>query len=308
MKKTTTSARICGQHGEYTATTTITTYAAMPWDEPEPPLESTTGCPDCEKEQKEKRAEEWTKREAEWKEKRRREQLARNRELADIPLRFVSSSFDNYIAVSPEQKRALSTAQRFVDNHEAVFAAGSTLTFCGGPGTGKTHLACAIASRWLDVGYTVAYVQVAELIRAIRETWNTRSQTESSVSNRYRNTGLLILDEVGASFGGESERVQLFDLLDWRYRQLRPSLIVSNLNANGLQQALGPRTYDRLMQKGNTVVVFDWKSHRSQAASVSVSREELSEKVYRNHQTPPRDPYKLPTFIGLDPEGRPVYA
>jgi len=304
VTKTTTSTRICGQHGEYTATTTITTFAAMPWDPPEPPTEVTTGCPDCKREQEEKRADEWAKREAKQKEEQRREQLARNRKFADIPLRFVSSSFDNYIAASPEQKRALSTAQGFADNHKAVFAAGSTLTFCGGPGTGKTHLACAIASRWLDVGYTVVYAQVAELIRAIRETWNTRSQTESSVSNRYRNTGLLILDEVGASFGGESERVQLFDLLDWRYRQLRPSLIVSNLNANGLQQALGPRAYDRLMQKGNTVVIFDWKSHRSQAASVSVSREE---RPACNYQTA-SDPNQLPTFKGLDAEGRPVLA
>jgi DNA replication protein DnaC len=72
----------------------------------------------------------------------------------------------------------------------------------------------------------------------------------------------LILDEVGVSFRSEAEKTQLFDVLDGRYREMRPTVIVSNLNAKDLQECLGPRIFDRLMEAGSTVVIFDWKSYR----------------------------------------------
>jgi DNA replication protein DnaC len=115
----------------------------------------------------------------------------------------------------------------------------------------------------LDSRWSALYTTVHELIRDIRGTWHRNSdEDESDVLERYRKTSLLVLDEVGASLGGEAEQSQLFDLLDWRYRNMKPNLIISNLSETGLQQCLGDRLYDRLTEIGSAVVTFNWKSER----------------------------------------------
>ena len=120
------------------------------------------------------------------------------------------------------------------------------------------------------------YRQTIELVRAIRDTWRRGSdESETSVIEKYRSVGLLILDEVGVSFGGEAEKTQIFDVLDGRYREMRPTLIVSNLSAKGLPRecASGERgCHDRLIQNGSGCVVFDWGSYRPGAALATLKR------------------------------------
>lgn len=243
----------CEKHGEYTATTTTTIWNT------EKPHEWTTPCPACESEREERRAQ----AEAEYFERQRLERIAGNRKRANIPERFAGSTFENYIASTAGQQRALSVSRAFAQNFDAIRKTGSSLTFCGGPGCGKTHLACAIANHLLDSERKVIYTQAIELVRAIRDTWRRdSSESETTVIARYRSTGLLIVDEIGVQFGSEAEKAQLFDVLDGRYREMRPSLIISNLSEKGLQECLGPRVFDRLMEIDSTMVLFNWGSYR----------------------------------------------
>lgn len=217
-------------------------------------------CPECESE----RMARYEREEAERKERDRRWRVATNREAAAIPHRFTRCTFENYTATTPGQQHALSVARGFAENSAAVLEMGSSLTLCGNPGRGKTHLAWAIGNHLIDAGHTVRYTQVIELIRAIRDTWrHESSETESAVVTKYQCVNLLMLDEVGVSFGSEAERTRLFDVLDGRYRAMRPTIFVSNLNAKGLQDSLGPRIFDRMTQNGRPVVIFNWESYRS---------------------------------------------
>ena len=40
---------------------------------------------------------------------------------------------------------------------------------------------------------------------------------------------LLILDEVGVQFGSETEKMILFEIINGRYEQLKPTIVISNL-------------------------------------------------------------------------------
>lgn len=74
---------------------------------------------------------------------------------------------------------------------------------------------------------------------------------------------LLVMDEVGVGFGSEGELVQLFDVLDMRYRMELPTVVLSNLNAGQLKQVLGERIFDRL-REGASVKPCNWASYRAE--------------------------------------------
>jgi DNA replication protein DnaC len=109
----------------------------------------------------------------------------------------------------------------------------------------------------------VRYTTVIDYIRTVRETWQRDSdRSEAKVIQEYTNYDLLILDEVGVQFGSDGELTQLTDLIDRRYRDLKPTLVISNCDAEGLERFLGQRAVDRFSENGGRIVVFDWKSWR----------------------------------------------
>lgn len=101
----------------------------------------------------------------------------------------------------------------------------------------------------------------------IRDTWRRDSQfTEIQVLSEFANVGLLILDEVGVQYGTDAEQVSLFDIIDKRYRDLMPMILLTNLNKKGMKDFLGDRSFDRLRECGSWTV-FDWESKRTKAAA-----------------------------------------
>jgi len=73
-----------------------------------------------------------------------------------------------------------------------------------------------------------------------------------------------VLDEVGVSKEQPSdfELTTLFAIINGRYEQMRPTVVISNLDAEQLPVAMGERCVDRLREGNLIVVPFDWESHR----------------------------------------------
>ena len=62
-------------------------------------------------------------------------------------------------------------------------------------------------------------------------------------------------------YGTEAEQVSLFDIIDKRYRDLMPTILLTNQGKAGLKTFLGDRSFDRL-REGGIWVPFDWASQR----------------------------------------------
>lgn len=182
---------------------------------------------------------------------------------AAIPARFMGKTFDNYKATTPEQERALRLCQRYVGHFDTVLAKGSTLILLGQPGTGKTHLACAVLQALMPA-YVGAYTTTMDLIRKLRGSWGGRDGSEADVLQELADLPLLVIDEIGVQFGSDGERIHLHDVMDRRYRDMKPTILISNLDDVGFQAFVGDRVYDRLTEIG-TWVRFTWASHRSEA-------------------------------------------
>lgn len=185
-------------------------------------------------------------------------------EKAAVPARFFNRTLDNFKAETPDQEHALSVAQKFAAEWNTMQRKGAWLVFSGPPGTGKSHLAIAILQAIMP-GSRGRYMTCMELIQMLRGTWRKDSEmSEIDLLDRLTALPLIVLDEIGVQYGTESEQHHLFEVLDRRYRELRPTILLTNQDKDGFRQFVGDRVYDRMTEIARWVP-FEWPSHRAKA-------------------------------------------
>lgn len=239
----------CARHGEYMANGTRLKSRDV-W----------STCPGCAADRK-------AKEEAE----RIREQALREAntrlyhlQQAAIPQRFIERTLDTFKATTSEQQHAFRIATDFASNFESHYKKGSWLVFSGLPGTGKSHLAAGILQAIMPA-YLGKYFTCMEVIQYIRSTWRKESEaSEVDVLSEFASLPLLVIDEIGMQYGTESEQNHLFDVLDRRYRDMMPTILLTNQNKEGFRQYVGDRIYDRMTECARWVP-FAWDSYRPTA-------------------------------------------
>lgn len=191
---------------------------------------------------------------------------------AAIAPRFAQCGFDNFDATTDDQRRALERCREYADDFTAMREHGTCLILRGAPGTGKNHLATAIARSVLARGCTVLNATAHEIIGRVREGWGrvegAPRLSEREVIAEFAALDLLIIDEVGRAYRSRdgADSIELFNVIDARYRRLAPTLVISNLDREGIRAALGAAAYDRLREGGGKLANFDWSSHRGPVA------------------------------------------
>lgn len=181
---------------------------------------------------------------------------------AGIPALFRDRSFMNYDATTEGQRAALMKFEAFADNFAAHLKTGTVLVGMGKVGTGKSHLACAVANNLMAKGHTAYFTSTARLFTKIRGTWSKSSEiSEEQILKQFESIDLMILDEVGLQRGTEDEQRTLHELLEARRLACKPTILLTNLDGANLKAYLGERFLDRLSESG-VRVMFTWESHR----------------------------------------------
>ncbi|WP_062388757.1 ATP-binding protein [Pseudomonas abietaniphila] len=200
-----------------------------------------------------------------------RDRLTNERLLdSGIPLRFQSCSLDTWAAGESQDKlRAWQMATGYVDAFSENFGVGRSVMLLGQVGTGKTHLATGILQQLIrnfgSQGLIGRYTTAGGIIRSVKDTFGSRDRSESQVYADLVLPHLLVVDEVGVQHGTDFERTVLFEVINGRYEQRKPTIVVSNLGMTDLRQCLGDRAVDRLRDKGGLAVLFRWESARGAA-------------------------------------------
>ena len=177
-----------------------------------------------------------------------------------IPTRFVEKSLDNFTVKDAWQAQAKDKVKNYIDNLEQFADQGRSLIFLGNVGTGKTHLAVSLLKAFLQKGGSGVFLSVSDLILDIRDSWGKGSAREKI--ELYASADLLVLDEVGVQAGTENERQILFSIINRRYNEVKPTVLISNLNIDAFKDFVGKRIFDRLKENGGDLVAFTGNSYR----------------------------------------------
>ncbi|MCP4989852.1 MAG: ATP-binding protein [Colwellia sp.] len=214
-------------------------------------------CPKCVKESDmEKQAEEKRKHDEQMKKWR----MSRI-EKAGVSKRNIGKTFNSFRCDNQAQAQALAHCKDLCKDIVDGKVAKNTF-MVGGVGTGKTHLASSIVHELID-DKTVCMIRLIELMRKLKDTWRRDSEvTEQKVIDHYGSIDLLIIDEVGIQFGSDAEKMFMFDIINTRYDNLKPTLMISNLSLDNIRNALGEQVVDRLREDGGKVLTFDFESQR----------------------------------------------
>lgn len=195
---------------------------------------------------------------------RKKADLEKRIQQSGIPARFMPKRFEDYLPATPEAAAILKRCRDYAEQFPALLSSGTSMILCGVAGTGKTHLACAIAHHIIHQhAMRAVYMHVAAALRAVKDTYAKGStRTEQEAITSFAKPDLLILDEIGVQFGTDAERCILFEIINARYEALKPTVLISNLAMDGLTQYAGERVIDRMKENGGVLLPFKWQSHR----------------------------------------------
>lgn len=176
----------------------------------------------------------------------RRREIERRFSISNVGKRFEESTFENFIQ-RPGSETAYKQAKKYALGFEEYESL--SLLIWGTYGNGKSRLAAAVATALKDKGKTVVFQSVPELLERIRQTFNkNNTETEQQIMNALLQCDLLILDDIGAEKVTDWVSDVLFRIIDGRYRKNLPVLYTSNLKPAELEEKLGRRIYDRILE------------------------------------------------------------
>lgn len=185
---------------------------------------------------------------------------------AKLPSRHALSGFNNYQVSNNGQKNAKDQCASFAKD----FMKGvvRNLIMVGRTGTGKTHLACAVAKNVLNKQKFARYITSEDMANDIANSWKRADDSEANAIYRYTEYDLLILDEYGLHDRHENRLQLVHKVLYSRYDENRATMLISNFTLEELKKDLGDRLWSRFQHDGLTLVECNWADQRMQGEAV----------------------------------------
>lgn len=144
-----------------------------------------------------------------------------------------------------EQKTTLAFAYncalRFAENPSGW------LFFTGRYGTGKTHLAAAIANYAVEKDMEIIFQPVPDLLDMLRMSYGNTGESYEDRFSRIRSVPLLILDDLGAQSSTPWAEEKLYQIINYRYVNRMPTVLTSNVNPRDIDGRIASRLKDPLV-------------------------------------------------------------
>lgn len=156
------------------------------------------------------------------------------------------AEYDPKLGASPRKlmqyvyNNALHYARTFTLESGSILMIGAT-------GLGKTFLSACIARTVADRGYSVLYSTAMQLFSDFETAKFARSTESADASRKYFTCDLLIIDDLGTEMTTQFTVSALYQIVNTRLLEGRPTIISTNLPAVELKQRYSPQIASRLL-------------------------------------------------------------
>jgi len=171
-------------------------------------------------------------------------------------------TFDNFqprgrIGLGPWQAASLEQAY----NHARQFAQSLNgwLLIQGGYGSGKTHLAAAIANFAVSVGVPTLFITVPDLLDTLRFAYSDPEVTFEERFEEIRRAPLLVLDDFGTQNATAWAQEKLFQILNYRYINRLSLVVTTNLPMDDIEGRIRSRLEDPELVTSVHILATDYR-------------------------------------------------
>lgn len=185
--------------------------------------------------------------------------------------RFLRRTFGT-LETTEHNQNAVKAAKRYVEsfsdllpNREKPEIGKNGLFITGPAGTGKTHLAAAIANQLIQRGTPVICMTLIDMLERIKRTFNREGVDEGVVLMLYKTVPLLVIDDMGKEPPTEWAISTIYNIINGRYEGYMPTIVTTNYDDKALIDRMTPRstqdsitaeaTVDRLREMCRSVIL-----------------------------------------------------
>lgn len=153
--------------------------------------------------------------------------------------RQMKYTFENF-KPEPRTRGAWRGLQSYVLNQKGVFVYGET---CG---IGKTHLMAALAKKLLKQGNDIIWVNCTTFLYGLRQSFEKENRSRYLSIQKLVDAPLLFIDDLGIECEGPWVTQTIYQILNERYEDEKPTFITSNFRLDEIEDSLGQPIASRI--------------------------------------------------------------
>ena len=132
--------------------------------------------------------------------------------------------------------------------------------FLEGPyGSGKTHLAAAVANTAVGLGIPTLFLTVPDLLDTLRFSYDDPDATFEGRFEEIRNINLLVLDDFGTQNATSWAQEKLFQIINYRYINQLPLVVTTNLALEEIEGRIRSRLQDPELVTKVEIIAPDYR-------------------------------------------------
>lgn len=168
----------------------------------------------------------------------------------------LEKSFKNFETWSKKSTDMKDTATNYFMRFQKIRAdRNNSILFSGNPGSGKTHLALALANNLLKKDIRVVYMPYRDIVTSLKQNMIDEEYYKKTL-NKYQTCEVLLLDDLYKGKVNETDINIMFELINYRYLNHLPLIVSTEFTVEKLlnfDEAIGSRIYE--MSKGYIVEI-----------------------------------------------------
>ena len=145
--------------------------------------------------------------------------------------------------------------KKYCEVAQKVLKEGIGIYLFGTKGAGKSRLTACMANKLMDNYYTVLFTNFSEISKYIRNSFNSKIESEYDFIERLTNIDFLFIDDFGTELVTKNDQdlwlqEKVFEIINKRYNNNKPIIFTSNYSLRQLleERGIAEKTIDRIAE------------------------------------------------------------